>query len=385
MASPLHIVLLDYRDITHPEAGGAEVYLNEIFQRIAARGHRVTLLSGRHRGASSEERIGGIRVVRTGNKVTQNVSAARAALQLARSERVDLFVENICKIPFLLPAFTRTPVLPIVLHLFGRTVFQEANAALASYVWLYEHLIPPVYRGVRFVAISDSTARDLVDRGLRGSQIDIVSPGLDLTRYCAEDGVPKSEQPLLLYVGMLKRYKGIDIMIRAFARARAAVPGARLALAGKGTDRPRLEALVRTLGLADCVSFVGWVSEEEKINWLRRANALVYPSVKEGWGIPTMEAAACATPTLASDVAGLRDAVRDGVTGFLIPHEDVEAWARRMVEILTDTERRARMGAAAQAWASGFAWDVQAEKMRATVEQVAGKQGQMTSDELKGE
>jgi hypothetical protein len=68
LASPLHIVLLDYRDITHPEAGGAEVYLNEIFQRIAACGHRVTLLSGRYRGACREERIGRIRVLRTGNK-----------------------------------------------------------------------------------------------------------------------------------------------------------------------------------------------------------------------------------------------------------------------------------------------------------------------------
>jgi len=371
LGSPLHIVLLDYRDITHPEAGGAEVYLNEIFQRIAAHGHRVTLLSGRYRGASPEERIGGIRVLRIGNKATQNVVAARAALRLARTEQVDLFVENICKIPFLLPVFTRIPVLPIVLHLFGWTVFYEANPAFASYVWLYERLIPLVYRGRRFVAISDSTARDLVGRGLRNSQIDIVSPGLELTRYCSDADVPKSEQPLLLYVGMLKRYKGIDTMIRAFARVRAAVPGARLALAGKGNDRPRLEALVRTLGLTDCVSFEGWVSDERKIDFLRRASALVYPSVKEGWGIPTMEAAACATPTLASDVAGLRDAVRDGITGFLIPHQDIDAWARRMTEILTDPPLRARLGAAAQAWARGFGWDVQAEKMRATVEAVA--------------
>jgi glycosyltransferase involved in cell wall biosynthesis len=84
-----------------------------------------------------------------------------------------------------------------------------------------------------------------------------------------------------------------------------------------------------------------------------------------------MEAAACATPTLASDVAGLRDAVRDGITGFLIPHQDIDAWARRMTEILTDPPLRARLGAAAQAWARGFGWDVQAEKMRATVEAVA--------------
>lgn len=375
MATPLHIVLLDYRDITHPEAGGAEVYLNELFQRIAARGHRVTLLSGRYRGARSEERIGDIRVLRIGNKVTQNVAAARAALHLARREPVDLFVENICKIPFLLPLLTRTPVLPIVLHLFGRAVFSEANVAFASYVWLYERLIPPVYRGRRFVAISDSTAADLVARGLRDSQIDIVSPGLDLARYCVDASVAKSEQPLFLYVGMLKRYKGIDIIIRAFAHARVAMPGARLVLAGKGTDRPRLEALVRSLGLADCVTFVGWISDTEKIDWLRRATALVYPSIKEGWGIPTMEAAACATPTLASDVPGLRDAVRHGETGFLIPHADIGAWTRCMIEVCTDAPGRARMAAATRRWASGFGWDAQAEKIWATIEQVTAARG----------
>ena len=174
-----------------------------------------------------------------------------------------------------------------------------------------------------------------VTLALAGAIINGNQQALALTTFPGigqESVVAKSAQPLLLYVGMLKRYKGIDILIRAFARVRAAVPGARLAFAGKGNDRPRLEALVRTLGLADCVSFEGWVSEEEKIDWLRRANALVYPSVKEGWGIPTMEAAACATPTLASDVAGLRDAVRDGVTGFLIPHEDVEFDSRQILE-----------------------------------------------------
>lgn len=371
MASSLHIVLLDYRDITHPEAGGAEAYLNEIFQRIAARGHRVTLLSGRYAGAPVEDRIGNFRILRRGNKVTMNFAGARAALRLAREERVDVFVENICKIPFLLPAFARTPVLPIVLHLFGDTVFHETNPALASYVWAYERLIPPVYRGLRFVAISDSTARDLARRGLRTSQTDIVNPGLDLRRYRTNATVAKSELPLLVYVGMLKRYKGIETVIRAFARVRAAVPGARLALAGKGNHRPHLEALVRSLGVADCVTFEGWVSEEAKVDWLRRAHALVYPSLKEGWGIPTMEAAACGTPTLASDVDGLRDSVRDGVTGFLVPHTDVDLWARRMIEILTDAGLRARLGAAAQAWAREFDWDTQAEKMRAIVEDVA--------------
>jgi glycosyltransferase involved in cell wall biosynthesis len=363
--------LVDYRDTTHPEAGGAEMYLNEIFQRIAAHGHDVTLICARHPGAAREERIGGVRVLRAGNKATFNVVGAREALRVARRQGADLLVENICKIPFFLPAFTRTPVLPIVLHLFGSAVFQEVNPAFALYVWLYERLIPAVYRGLRVVAISESTAGDLVSRGLRSSRTDIVSPGLDLQRYRVEPSVPKSDVPLALYVGMLKRYKGIDTVIRAFAAARATIPKAQLVFAGRGNDRPRLEALVRDLHLEDCVKFTGWVSEDAKIDWLRRAHVLVYPSLKEGWGIPTMEAAACGTPTLASDSAGLRDAVRDRETGFLIPHNNVDAWTTRMVQILTDGNLCRRMGAAAVGWAQQFSWDEQAHKMQQIVEAVA--------------
>ncbi len=334
----LHIVLLDYRDITHPEAGGAEQYLNEIFQRVAARGHRVTLLCARYAGAATEARIGTLRVLRSGNKATANVSVARAALALARREHVDVFVENICKLPFLLPALTKIPVVPIVLHLFGHTVFYETNPVVATYVWLFEKLIPPFYRGRRFVALSESTARDLVRRGVRASRMDVVHPGLDFAHYQIEPPVPKAETPLLLYVGRLKRYKQIDIAVRAFAMVRAAVPQARLVIVGKGDDQPRLEALTRSLGLGDTVTFAGFVSEPAKVEWMHRAHAVIYPSPKEGWGLSTLEAAACGTPVLASDAEGLRDAVRDGETGFLIPHRDMDAWGQH-------GEGRAAMGA----------------------------------------
>lgn len=368
---PLHIVLLDYRDITHPEAGGAEQYVNEIFQRIAACGHRVTLVCAGYAGAPVAERIGGLRVLRTGNKATANVAVAYAALALARHEPVDLFVEDICKLPFLLPALTRIPVLPIVLHLFGTTVFAETNPLFASYVWLFERLIPTVYHGLRFVALSASTVEDLTRRGVRAGAMDVVPPGVDLRRYAAPE--VRDGRPLLVYVGRLKRYKQLDVVVRAFARARAQVPGAELVLVGKGDDRARLEALVRHLRLGEAVRFTGYLAEAEKLVWLRRACAVVYPSQKEGWGIATIEAAACGTPVLASDAPGLRDAVRDGVTGFLIPHDDVDAWSRRMTEVLLDARLCARLGAAARDWARGFDWDRAADKMRAVVEQVAGR------------
>lgn len=369
-------MLLNYRDMKHPEAGGAEVYLQEIFDRIAAHGHRVTLLSSRYAGAAREDQIGRMRVVRVSGQATVNVAAAMAAVRLARRERVDIFVESLCKLPFLLPLFTRVPVLPVVLHLFGDAVFRETNVCLGSYVWLYEKLIPPVYRGLRFVALSPSTAADLTRRGVHARGMDVIPPGLDPQLYRPNGASSISQPPLIVYVGRLKRYKGLDTVIRAFGRVRAAVPDAQLLVVGKGNDRPRLERLVHASGLTQSIRFAGFVDEHVKIDLLRRAWAVVYPSPREGWGISTIEAAACGTPVVASDADGLRDALNDGTTGFLVPHGDADSWAQRMIQLLTDAELRQRMCVASVQWSRRFDWNVAAEKMLAVVEEtVAGAPG----------
>src|SRR2546423_12079894 len=100
--------------------------------------------------------------------------------------------------------------------------------------------------------------------------------------------------------------------------------------AGAGAYRPRLEALARSLDLGERVRFLGRISEAEKLGLLRRAWALVFASPKEGWGITNLEAAASGTPVVASNSPGIRESVRDGQTGYLVPHSDVQAMAEAM-------------------------------------------------------
>ena len=97
---------------------------------------------------------------------------------------------------------------------------------------------------------------------------------------------------------------------------------------------------------------------------MRRAWAVVFPSPKEGWGITNVEAAACGTPALASDSDGLRESVRDGVTGYLVPHGDSAALANRMLALANDPGLVERLGLAARSFAEGLSWDAAA---RATV------------------
>jgi glycosyltransferase involved in cell wall biosynthesis len=152
--------------------------------------------------------------------------------------------------------------------------------------------------------------------------------------------------------------------------------GARLLIAGKGDDEPRLRQRTSRLGLGDAVSFLGFVSEEEKRTLFRRSWVHLLTSPKEGWGITVLEAAACGTPTVASDAPGLRDSVRDGVTGLLVPHGDVDRLTAALEGLLEDPERRRAMGRAARTFAQGFSWDRTADALEGILERaVAGTPG----------
>jgi glycosyltransferase involved in cell wall biosynthesis len=239
-------------------------------------------------------------------------------------------------------------------HLFGGTAFQEVSTPVAAIVWLSERPIAYVYRDAGFHAISESTADDLVARGIRRERIRVIHPGIDTTAFTPSPAA-RASTPVFTYLGRLKRYKGVEIAIRAFARL--AHPTARLDIAGTGDHRGALEAQVKLLDLGDRVRFLGFISEEEKLALLRRSWALVFASPKEGWGITNLEAAACGTPVIASASPGLRESVVDGQTGFLVPHGDEAAMAAAMTRIASSPQLVAQLGQGGRRFAETFSWE----------------------------
>ena len=190
----------------------------------------------------------------------------------------------------------------------------------------------------------------------------VIHPGVDSTWYSPDPGTPRAAHPAFLYLGRLKRYKGVEYALRALAAARQVRNDMTLDICGQGDDRARLEGITRTLGLGEAVRFLGFVSDDQKRTLLRRAWAVVFPSPKEGWGISNVEAAACGTPALASDSPGLRESVRHGVTGYLVSHGDARGLADRMLELASDPGLVSRLGAAARTFAQGLSWDTLKEK-----------------------
>ena len=365
--------MVNWQDRLNPQAGGAETHLHEVFGRLARWGHEVTLLASGFTGAKEKEVVDGISVHRVGGRMTFGVRAARFLRKTWRQDSFDVVVEDLNKVPVFLPLLTRTPLVLLVHHLFGTTAFQEASFPVATATWLLEKAIPWAYRGTPTVAVSPSTAEDLRARGLQGPEITVVPNGVDLHHFSPGlDGI-RFPDPTILYLGRLKRYKRVDLILKAAARLQARIPGLQVLVAGKGDQERRLRVLSSKLGLGETVGFLGYVSEEEKVRLFRKTWVHVLTSPKEGWGISALESAACGTPTVASDSPGLRDAVKNGSTGTLVPHGDVEALEKALFRSLSSSDWRARMGKGARAFAEGFSWDESARKMISFLEsRVAG-------------
>ena len=364
----MRILLVNWQDRENPQAGGAEIHLHEIFGRLAAKGHEVRLLCGGWAGCPARTLLDGISVFRVGTRHSFPLLARRYHAEHLAGW-ADVLVEDINKVPLYTPRWRARSTVALVPHLFGSTVFSELAAPLASAVWLAERPLARAYRGVPFEAISESTAEDLAARGIPRASVAVIYPGIDTATY-TPNAAERAPAPVFSYLGRLKKYKGVQWVIRAFAAM--AVPAARLEIAGAGDYRPQLEALARSLDLGERVRFLGRVSEPEKLALLRRSWALVFASPKEGWGITNLEAAACATPVVASNSPGIRESVRDGTTGFLVPHADVGAMSAAMRRIAESRGLVDRLGREARAFAETFTWERAATETEAHLMRVAG-------------
>jgi glycosyltransferase involved in cell wall biosynthesis len=363
---PLKILVLNWQDITNPLAGGAEVHLHEVFERIAARGHEVTLFCHYFDGALREEIRNGIRIIRRGGRSLFNFHVPFTYFTRFRKERFDVIVDDVNKIPFYTPLFAREPVQGVTHHLFGKSIFLETIFPLAAYVYLSERLIKPIYRRVHFIIGSPSTHKEYLEWGFPRNQVTVVN-------YCVNNDIYYPDESNIYdiqrigYFGRLKKYKSVDHLLQAFDRIKEDYPELHLDIIGDGDDKPRLEALTTELGLNDRVTFHGFIDEAEKAPMLQKMNFVVNTSSKEGWGLTVVEANACGTPVVAADVPGLRDSVVKGETGLLYEYGSIDDLIANMRIFLDSAETRNTFRERALAWARKFDWEVATDETLAII------------------
>lgn len=368
------ILVLNWQDRENPQAGGAEEHVHQVFGRLARRGYEVTLLASGFEGCEPRVRLDDIEVHRTGGRYTFSMAAPWYYLRNLRRERWDVVVDNLNKVPLFSPWWVSAPVVPVVQHLFGVTAFREAALPLAAMTWLLERPLPLAYRGLPTIAISQSTREDLIARGLR-ARIEVIPVGVDTVRHAPHPESRRTPKASLLYLGRLKRYKGVDLLVRAVAQLAREGLHVDFLVAGAGDGRPELERLVAESGVEDRVIFLGFVDERTKIDLMRTSWVHALTSSKEGWGITVVEAGACGTPSVASDSPGLREAVLDGETGLLVPHGSVDALAAAIRRLVTDAGLRARLGEAARRYAESLSWEATTTAVERVLLAVASGKG----------
>jgi glycosyltransferase involved in cell wall biosynthesis len=356
VSAPLRVLAVNFRDPGHPEAGGAELHLEHILLEAVRRGFDVTWLAAGFPGGAPETRHRGIRIVRRGDWWSFGAAVPGALRRELATPPPDLVIEDVNKIPCFTPWWTRARVAVIVPHLFGATAFREASFPIALAVVALEGLIPLAYRRSRFLAISESTRDDLARRGIPRGRVAVVHCGLDHEHYRPEPHAAKSARPTVLYIGRVRRYKGVDWVMRAMPGVLARVPEARLVVVGDGPFLPELKREAGRRGLEHAVEFAGFLPLAEKVRRLREAWVLVQPSPKEGWGLTVVEAGACGTAVVAADSPGLRDSVRKDETGLLVPWGDDAGLSDALARVLEDRTLRERLAAAGLEWAARFTW-----------------------------
>jgi len=359
----MRILIVNWRDIEHPWAGGGEVNIHEQAKRWVQWGHSVTMLCGgypvRRRGAPRDTVVDGIRIIRRGGRFTVYLRAALYYLRHLRGQ-FDVMIDVANGIPMWTPLYCRLPKVVIFHHIHLRQWFVEMPWPVAIVGWFLERwVVRLLYSGVPTVAISESTRHELRRVGLDPQHVDVVRPGLDHRRYALNSVTPQRYR--LVYLGRLRHYKRLDTLIRLVKDLVPEFPELKLDVIGVGEDRAALETLAREAQIEDRITFHGYVAEEAKVQLLQRGWVFVMPSLNEGWGISVLEANACGLPAVAFDVPGLNESIRHGETGLLgRSYEDVRGQVRAL---LVDEQLRRALAAGAVRWSAEFDWDATARDL----------------------
>jgi glycosyltransferase involved in cell wall biosynthesis len=358
------VLIINWRDVTHPHAGGAEAYMHQIARRWAAMGVEVGWLTQRHSGSRRSEVIDQIQIHRAGGRLTQYPMACVYYLARLR-KRYDVIIDCENGIPFFSPLYSRLPKV-LVIHHVHLEIFQKhvPRGLRWMVIWLEGSLMPWLYRNDQVVTVSEDTRSDTIGLGFKDDKVTVVTNGVVPP---ASTPIGRSSTPTILSMGRLTPQKSVDVLIRAIPLILERFPQLQVDIVGQGPDRTRLERLTWSMGLTRHVRFHGYVPGELRDEIAASAWIAVCASAFEGWGVVCMEASARGLPIVGSRVHGLREAIRDGETGLLFEYGNERGLADAALMLLTDPELRMQMGQAGRAWADLHTWDKSASEFAAVM------------------
>ena len=344
----MRIAILNWRDLSHPDAGGAEVFVHEVAKCWVEAGHRASVVCSAAPGLGRTNDDGGVRIYRVGK--LKGGSHHLFAPRHTAVREADVVLESINSIPYELPLRMRSRPFLSLFHQMAIDVWDaHVRQPFAAGARVLERVLLRPYRAVPVVAVSESTKKDLLSVGLRNVAV-VPQGGIGEQNRLKKDAVTT-----LLFVGRLIQNKRPDHALEAFRIIRDEMPDARFWVVGEGSMKADLESA----GLPG-VEWLGRIPRDELLARMSRAHLLLVTSVREGWGLVVSEANSMGTPAVAYDVPGLRDSVEHGSTGVLVrpsPHN----LAAACLKLLENRGVYEGMCESAAHWGSSRTWQKTAE------------------------
>lgn len=352
----MNILILNWRDIKNPKSGGAEIVTMEHAKGWVKNGYDVTWLTSNFANGKKEEIIEGVKIIRKGTSVSIYLIAPFH--YLFNRKKYDIVIDEIHGIPFFTPLYVKKLKIALIHE-------------VANEIWDYMYPFPinkigkfseffyfKCYRNIQFWVPCESTVRDLEKYGIKRERSRIVICAIT-NKSLERPPVKKEKGPTFIFVSRVVKMKGVEDVIKAFAEITKFKKNSKLWIVGDGDGKyiNTLKTLIEKRNIQNEVKFFGKVSEEKKLELMRRAHLLLHASIKEGWGLVTVEAASQGTPSVVYNVAGLRDSVLDNKTGIVIDINSPESMARNALSLLDDKAKYKKLQINGLKWAKSLNWD----------------------------
>lgn len=347
----MRILILNWRDLKNPSAGGAELAVDNIARELHKNGHKITIFTSAFDGCKKEENLGYARIVREGSMHTVYLRAS--SYYRRHKDEFDAIIESVSAVPFFTPLYAKNKKLVIIPHHLVRDViFKERGTIKGAPAYLAESIIPSVYKTTNFVVPSKYVKSEFVKFGVKSDNITVsyfnaVHPDFKPAK------LKKTKKPTLITVTRLMKYKRVDMLLEILKDIREKIDVDMIVI-GSGKERNNLKEQAKRLGIEKNVKFTGHIKEEQKAELLAKSWVFVTASEREGFGISALEAEMCGTPVVAFDNGGLKEAIKHNYSGFIIKGADKKAFENAIISLLTNGKLRNKLSANSITYGNSF-------------------------------
>jgi glycosyltransferase involved in cell wall biosynthesis/O-antigen/teichoic acid export membrane protein len=358
------LLFLSWRDIKHPKKGGAEVFTHEALRLLDKSNYRVIHISPYLKGNEEEEEVDGILYIRKGSTYTVILHAMYFYLKNKKS--IDFVIDQCNTHHFFTPLWVKKQKRVFFIHQFTREIWcMNMASPICKIGEITESPLIRLSKNDHTITVSRSTQKELKELGFDANKIQILPEGIGFSHWDKKDFLKKEPHPTFVYVGRYVNYKGIDDVVEAYARIKREYPTSKLWIIGEKDGvyiDSRLKPIFEREGISygsdedkDVVLW-GFVSNEKKLSLMSKADALIFPSKREGWGLIITEAAAVGTPSIAYHSPGIVDALDYGNAGYLCEANKVEYIVKNMRSVIEDKEIYEQMREKAYNYSLKFHW-----------------------------